>query len=43
MCSLFDNSSESDKMKAAIKIKLTDEELKALEEPYSPQAIIGHT
>jgi len=27
---------------AAIKIKLTDEEIQQLEEPYQPQPIIGH-
>lgn len=28
---------------AALKIKLTDEELKALEEPYRPHAVLGHS
>ncbi len=28
---------------AALKIKLTDEELRSLEEPYVPHAVLGHT
>jgi len=28
---------------AAVHVKLTEEEIKGLEEPYRPQAIVGHS